>query len=138
MGDILRRAARPDDRLTLLGAVNGAGVSAALDAADIFILPTKGETLCLSALEAITHGRPVVIGSRGGQRDYIVAENGLLVEPRTPAAYADAVLELWHRRGELSPERVAATIGDRFREPRVLQGYHVAYESARSSWSARR
>jgi L-malate glycosyltransferase len=129
----VRRAARAADRLTLMGAVDGAGVSVALDAADIFILPTKGETLCLSALEAISHGRPVVIGARGGQRDYIDADNGVLVEPRTPAAYADAVLSLWRRRAALTPERVAATIGDRFQAPRVLAGYHAAYELARKS-----
>ena len=130
MRQSVEQAARPDDRLELLGAVDGAGVAAALDAADIFILPTKGETLCLSALEAITHGRPVIIGARGGQRDYIVTDNGVLVEPRTPAAYADAVLSLWRRRADLPPERVAATIGDRFQAPRVLDGYRAAYELA--------
>lgn len=131
--DSLEQAARPEDRLSLLGAMDGAGVAAALDAADLFILPTKGETLCLSALEAITHGRPVVIGARGGQRDYVVADNGILVGPRTASAYADAVLSLWGRRDELSPERVAATIGDRFQESRVLTGYEGAYQSARAS-----
>lgn len=129
----LRQAAEPTDRVRLLGSVDGREVAAALDAADVFILPTRGETLCLSALEAISHGRPVVIGARGGQRDYIVADNGILVEPRTPAAYADAVLSLWRRREELTPERIAATIGDRFAEARVLEGYDAAYELARSS-----
>lgn len=131
MRDSLRQAARADDQLFLPGPLDGVGVSAALEAADIFILPTRGETLCLSALEAITHGRPVVIGARGGQRDYIVADNGLLVEPRTAAAYADAVLSLWSRRADLSSERVAATIGDRFQAPRVLEGYLAAYELAK-------
>ena len=133
MRDTLRQAARADDRLTLLGAVDGRRVSESLDSADIFILPTKGETLCLSALEAITHGRPVVIGARGGQRDYIVSDNGVLVEPRTPAAYADAVLSLWGRRADLPPERVAATIGDRFQASRVLEGYQAAYGLAGAS-----
>ncbi len=136
--ETVEQAARPEDRLELLGAVDGAGVAAALDAADVFVLPTRGETLCLSALEAITHGRPVVIGARGGQRDYIVADNGVLVEPRTPAAYADAVLSLWRRRAELSPQLVAATIGDRFRPSRVLDGYHAAYELARGRGSTTR
>lgn len=138
MREDVERAARPEDRFELLGALDGAGVAAALDAADVFILPTRGETLCLSALEAITHGRPVVIGARGGQRDYIVADNGVLVEPRTPAAYADAVLGLWHNRAELTPERVAATIGDRFQPSRVLDGYRAAYELARGRGAASR
>ncbi|MBM7504157.1 glycosyltransferase [Agromyces aurantiacus] len=129
----LEQATREGDRLTLLGALDSDGVSAALDAADVFLLPTKGETLCLSALEAITHGRPVVMGARGGQRDYIVPDNGVLVGPRTPAAYADAVEEIRRRRGELVPERVAATIGDRFHGHRVLEGYLEAYALARAA-----
>ncbi|WP_253053159.1 glycosyltransferase family 4 protein [Cellulosimicrobium cellulans] len=130
---VLESAAGPDDRLVLLGHADAAGVAAALDAADIFILPTRGETLCLSAIEAITHGRPVVLGARGGQRDYVVDDNGVLVEERSAAAYAAAVVDLWSRREELTPERVVATIGDRFHGPRVLDGYESAYERAMST-----
>ena len=127
---VLEDAVGPDDQLDLLGHVDATGVAAALDSADIFILPTRGETLCLSAVEAITHGRPVVLGSRGGQRDFVSSDNGVLVEERSPAAYAAAVVGLWSRRDELTPARVAATIGDRFQGPQVLKGYESAYEDA--------
>lgn len=121
------------DGFTLLGTQDASGVGQALDNAHIFLLPTRGETLCLSALEAITHGRPVVIGARGGQADYVVAGNGRLVEGRTPGAYADAIREVWAARDSYDPAEVAATLGERFRPEAVLAGYEGAYRLAAES-----
>lgn len=133
----LQATSRAEDQLSLPGATDRTGVGVALDAADIFLLPTKGETLCLSALEAIAHGRPVVIGARGGQADYVVTGNGRLVEARTPAAYADAVMELWETAEARTPNSIAATIGDRFHAEQVLEGYDSAYRAAKRLRGAR-
>ncbi|WP_226532617.1 glycosyltransferase family 4 protein [Microbacterium paraoxydans] len=116
--------------LTLTGRQDAHGVARELDRADIFILPTRGETLCLAALEAIAHGRPVVIGSRGGQRDYISPENGRLVTDRTPDAYARAILDLWASKRSRTPESIAATIRDDYSPEAVLRGYTDAYREA--------
>lgn len=116
--------------LTLTGSQDARGVARALDEADVFLLPTRGETLCLAALEAITHGRPVVIGSRGGQRDYISPENGRLVAERTPDAYARAILELWTSRRSRTPESIAATIRDEYSPEAVRRGYTDAFRAA--------
>ncbi|MDP3952926.1 glycosyltransferase family 4 protein [Microbacterium sp.] len=121
-----------DDGFTLRGTLDSAGVSAALSRADMFLLPTRGETLCLSAIEAISHGRPAVLGALGGQRDYVTDQNGRLVEVRTPNAYADAVLDVRSRLNRLDPDSVAATIRGRFSAHAVLQGYNGAYEQAMS------
>lgn len=119
-----------DSGVTLVGSLPPAGVSAELDAAEIFLLPTRGETLCLSAIEAISHGRPVVMGSVGGQRDYITDDNGLLVEPRTPGAYADAIVAVASSFDRLTAETVAATVKDRFTPEHVLELYEAAYTEA--------
>lgn len=121
-----------NDEVTLMGAVNRSGVSNALSDANIFLLPTRGETLCLSAIEAISHGRPVVIGDRGGQRDYVNDSNGRLVTPRTAAAYADAVIDVVDDLNRLTPESVASSIHGRFSPSRVLNGYVSAYEQAKN------
>lgn len=133
----LAAAAAGTDDLVLVGAQDHAGVAAALDAADVFLLPTRSETLCLSAIEAITHGRPVVIGGRGGQREYVTADNGRLVDERTAAAYADAVEAVWADRERLAPERVAASIGERFHPRTVLGGYESAYTWAADAFRQR-
>lgn len=137
LADALRGEIRGEDAFTLAGPMDAAGVGAALDASDIFLLPTRGETLCLSALEAITHGRPVVIGDRGGPREYIEPANGRLVSERTPEAYADAVEDVWRRREEFDPFAVAATIGTRYTPESVLAGYDRAYADAAAARSRR-
>ncbi|MDF2559695.1 MAG: hypothetical protein K0R99_1141 [Microbacterium sp.] len=121
-----------DDGITLHGSLDADGVSAALSSADIFLLPTRGETLCLSAIEAISHGRPVVLGAFGGQSDYVTEQNGRLVAPRTPEAYADALLDVSEHLDQMDPEAVAATIRERFSESAVLRGYEAAFEQAMS------
>jgi glycosyltransferase involved in cell wall biosynthesis len=120
-----------DDDVFLMGALDASGVAQALDDAHLFLLPTRGETLCLAALEALSHGRPVVIGANGGQRDYIVEANGRLVTERTAAAYADAVQDIL--AADLDPASVAATISDRYSPEAVAAGYLAAYADARHS-----
>src|SRR5690606_25874368 len=98
--------------------------------AEVFLLPTRSETLCLSAIEAITHGRPVVIGANGGQRDYVNHDNGILVSERTPDAYADAVQAVAAAFERLTADRVASTVRDRFTAERVRDLYEQAYRAA--------
>lgn len=116
------------DRIILPGAVPPRAVTAAIDAARVFLLPTKGENFCVSAAEAIVRGRPAVIGAVGGQREYITAANGRLVAERTAGAYADAVEDVLATASD--PERVASTIGDAFSSARVRQAYEDAYRAA--------
>ena len=124
------------DRLTLLGAVGAAGVSAALDAADLFFLPTKADNFCVSAAEALMHGRPVVVGATGGQGEYIDASVGELVAHQDAAAYADAIERVRRATAGLSAEEVAATLGDRFSPETVRGGYLNAYDLARTERGA--
>jgi D-inositol-3-phosphate glycosyltransferase len=61
--------------------------------ADLFVLPSRREGVgLLVCLEALACGVPVVAGRAGGLPEIIHdAENGLLVEPESPAALADAI-----------------------------------------------
>ncbi len=119
-----------DPAVIFLGALDRSGVSDELARAEIFFLPTRGETLCLSALEAISHGRPVVMGAHGGQRDYVTGENGILVSERSPQAYADAILKVSESFDRFDPQHVADTIQGRFTPQAVLEGYESAYAAA--------
>jgi glycosyltransferase involved in cell wall biosynthesis len=129
----LEGAAAEIGGICVAGAQDAGGVAAALDESHIFLLPTKGETLCLAALEAISHGRPVVISANGGQRDYVTEANGRLVEDRSADAYARAVLDLWTTRNTRTPESIAATLDAAYTPEAVRQGYHRAYRRASSS-----
>ncbi len=129
----LARRLRLADAVTLTGALDPEGVAAELDAADMFLLPTRGDNFCVSAAEALVAGRPVVVGASGGQGEYIDPRVGRLVAEQTPAAYADAVADLDRRAQLLVAEEIAATIGDRFSPQTVADAYVAEYTQLLSS-----
>jgi L-malate glycosyltransferase len=121
-----------DDRVELVGSVPADAVGTHLDEADVFLLPTRSENFCTAAAEAIAHGRPVVVGHRGGQAEYVDDEVGALVREQDAAAYADAVVAVQDRLRGVPAERIAARVGTRFSEQAVLSGYEQAYVAAQS------
>lgn len=132
-GPLRRKAARLARRLglrdevVLSGPTDAAGVAAALDRADLFLLPTRGDNFCVAAAEALVRGRPVVVGASGGQGEYLDERVGALVHDQTAEAYADAVLAVDKRTQHLTAEEVAATIGDRFAPATIAEGYVAEY-----------
>ncbi|MFD1507218.1 glycosyltransferase [Georgenia yuyongxinii] len=118
------------DRVTLAGNQPTAGVSAALAAADLFFLPTRADNFCVSAAEALVHGRPVVVGATGGQGEYIDDAVGELVDRQDPDLYAAAIERVDAATRGLSAETIAGTIGDRFSAEQVAVGYERAYRRA--------
>lgn len=101
--------------LHLAGAVAPEAVRSALGSSDLFLLPTRAETFCLAAAEALAAGRPVVVGDAGGPSDFVEPPSGRLVTPGAPApAWADAVEQVWKESAELSAEQISAPIAAGF------------------------
>lgn len=123
--DTLKRAAdlQVADRLSLPGNVDGAEVRAALGRADLFFGPTRADNFFVSAAEAIVAGRPVVLGSTGGQGEYVQPQVGTLVDQQDATAYTEAILEVDDRTRDLPAQSIADTIGDRFSERTVGAAY---------------
>lgn len=66
-----------------------------LGKASFFVFPSLREGLPLSVLEAMASGVPVVCSAIPGISDIVThGENGLLVPPRNPKAFAEAILTL--------------------------------------------
>jgi len=62
---------------------------------DVVVLPSRGEGLSQALLEAMALGLPVIASRAGGNVDLLRhGEDGLLVPPRDPAAFAAAVTRL--------------------------------------------
>jgi glycosyltransferase involved in cell wall biosynthesis len=118
------------DHLQLPGRVPPDQVGAEYDACQVFLLPTLHETFCVVAAEAVLHGRPVVVGATGGQRDFVTPDVGALVADQSAAAYADAVLSVRERFAEADPSRVAAPLAERFSPDAVADGFDAAYALA--------
>lgn len=119
-----------DDVVTLLGAVPSEQVSHHLSEADLFLLPTRHENFCVSAAEALLAGRPVVIGSHGGQAEYVDDSVGALVHTQEPEAYAAAVQGVLERLRDQPAEHFRRRVEERFSAQQVREGYHAAYELA--------
>lgn len=98
----------------LYPAVPPAEVAEWITAADVVVVPSRGEGLGLAAVEALACGRPVVASSVGGLSEAVKdGENGLLVPPEDPAALRCAIERLADDRlrkrlGAAGPASVAA------------------------------
>ena len=118
------------DQVALVGTLDRAGVLRELADSDLFLGPTLGDNFFVSCAEAVLSGRPVVVGSTGGQREYLDARVGICVEEQTPQAYADAVERVLVQSDGLSAEQVSDTIGDRFSAGVVARKYQRSYDLA--------
>lgn len=88
-------AAGLSGRVALLGAVSEARVHEAICRAHVFALASFHEPLGVAIMEAMALGAPVVATNAGGVPELVADEvNGLLVEPRSPDAIADALERL--------------------------------------------
>lgn len=124
--------------LELTGPLVPEQVQDVLARADLFLLPTRAETFCLAAAEALAAGRPVVVGDSGGPAAFVGPPAGTLVTPGAePATWADAVASVWRGAADLSAEQIAADVRARYGEDRYADLMDDAYATtsdARSSW----
>lgn len=118
------------DRVRLTGSLDREGVLDQLARAHLFLGPTRGDNFFVSCAEALVAGRPVVVGSTGGQGEYIDPAVGQTVSLQTAAAYADAVESVLQRTQGLTAQQISDTVGDRFSVQAVAVGYQDAYDRA--------
>jgi glycosyltransferase involved in cell wall biosynthesis len=90
---MLKAAAAGLSNLTFTGFVDNVGDY--LAAFDIFILPSNREGIGSILFDAMEQGLPVVASRVGGVPDIVHdGENGLLIDPASPAQLRDAILKL--------------------------------------------
>lgn len=78
-----------------LGFLNRADVADLYADADLFVFPSSTETCGLVVLEALASGVPVIGAEAGGVPENILSGlTGLLVPPRRPDAFAEAIVSL--------------------------------------------
>ena len=83
------------NRVRWLGAISREGVRAALRVADVFVLPSRFESMSYTLLEAMACGVACIATRVGGNVDLIRhGETGILVAPNDPPALAEAMLKL--------------------------------------------
>jgi len=98
--EIARRCEALGDRVRLCGAIEN--LAEFFPALDLFIMPSKSEGLGSSALMAMSYGLPVVASRVGGLPEVVEeARTGWLVEPGSPSALAQAILDAAGDRARL-------------------------------------
>lgn len=81
--------------IVFLGALAPEAVAVALHAADLMVLPSRGEGLPVSIVEAMANGRPVLATRAGGTGEVVQdGVTGLLVDPEQPDQLAAALAQL--------------------------------------------
>lgn len=111
------------DLVDLVGTVPQAEVAGHMRAANLFLLPTRGETFLVAAAEALASGRPVVLPTMPSV-DYVSDANGVFVAPEDgddPAAYAAAVRIAVQRFADVPAEQIRATVLPGFGEAAVAE-----------------
>ena len=84
-----------EDRVTFAGYQSHAVLPEMMHQADVFVLPSYGDSYASAFLEAMACGLPVVGADVGGARELIRSgENGLLVPPHDVDAITDAIRAL--------------------------------------------
>jgi glycosyltransferase involved in cell wall biosynthesis len=77
--------------LRAVGSVPSEDVARWLQAADLYVHPSRADTFPNGVLEALACGTPVVGSRVGGIPEQVRNETGILVEPGDPAALAAAI-----------------------------------------------
>lgn len=136
---VLQRAAELGirDRITLLGQRSPEQLPGELAAAHMFLLPTKGETFGVAIAEALSHGLPVVTSGSGGHREFLPEQASRVVEDRTGAVLARALLDLQHDPARWTPDEIADYARRTFSESNRRARYASVYQRAISATSRR-
>ena len=86
---------QPDcDHILYAGRVNNKKVPIYLGAADVFVLPTKGEGCCNAIVEALSCGLPVISSSLPYNDDILDETDSIRVDVESPSEIRDAILAL--------------------------------------------
>jgi len=102
-----------------------------MQAMDVFVLPSLGEGISNTILEAMASGLPVIATRVGGNTELILeGETGCLVPPRDPAALAHAISR-YYQDSAMAYEhgqRARAIIEQQFSMRAMTNGYLAAYD----------
>ena len=85
---------RGRSQLRFAGSQTRAGVTALFQNTDIYCLPSHGEPYGLSAVEAMSCGKPLVVTDAGGLGSVVDNQGGLRVPVADPERLADALCTL--------------------------------------------
>lgn len=103
-----------------------------MQACDVFVLPSLGETFGVVAVEAMACGKPVLATRCGGPEFTVAPETGVLVPAKDSAALAQAMAELISRKVRFNPRQIRDSAIGRFGPDAFLHAMNAIYDSVLS------
>jgi glycosyltransferase involved in cell wall biosynthesis len=117
------------DHCRFLGWLTPAQVRDEMQQCDLFVVSSLCETFCIAAGEALACAKPVLTTRCGGPEHLVSPATGMVVEPGSPAALADALQRFLDGVCHFDPSTIRASIAVRFGEEAFLRGLGRVYAS---------
>lgn len=92
-----------------------------------FVCASRYETFCVSLIEAITSGRPVVSTRCGGPEDFINSGNGILCDKENPESLQRAIEWMMLNHSSFNPATMRTYIEENFTERIFLKRINQVY-----------
>lgn len=118
------------DRVEWSDAATPLQVAAAMRRAAVLVVPSRRETFCSVAVEALASGTPVVATRCGGPEEFMSDELGRLVPAEDPAALADAIVDVLARRASFDRVSLRGAAVGRFGFARAQVSLERLYGAA--------
>jgi glycosyltransferase involved in cell wall biosynthesis len=122
-----------EKRVRLLGAMQPAQVAAALRASDLFVLPSRQETLGASVIEALASGLPVVATKVGGVPEVVGPDDGVLTEADDVEKLAETIESVVDDYDRFDREAIAERARDRFSFDAIGRAWDQIYTSVQTA-----
>ena len=98
-----------------------------LKRSDYLVLPSSWENFGVVLIEAMACGKPVIATARGGPREIVTKDVGILVPPEDPLALADAINYMLDHHSSYSPETLAEYAREHYSYEVVGKRLHEVY-----------
>ncbi|MBP5432988.1 glycosyltransferase family 4 protein [Ruminococcus sp.] len=89
-------AIQPSEQIAICGPMPHEKISQYLNAADMFVLPTKAEGCCNAIVEALACGLPIISSNLDFNKDILNDTNSILINPNSIIEIHNAMEEMTH------------------------------------------
>lgn len=114
-------------KVVFKGALTRNGVLHELQQADALVLPSRFESFGIVLIEAMACGLPVVATDSGGPADILTADTGILCQPDSANALADAMQQLIMRKHDFDPHNIRQLCVARYSKEAISSKYIGLY-----------
>lgn len=111
-----------------LGNLQGDELSTAYASADLFVFPSRTDTLGQAVMEAQASGLPAVVGNEGGPKEIVDdGHTGIVIPSADPATWASAIENLLNDRGRRA--RMSRTASQRMSRFSLQHTFEVFWDA---------